>query len=217
MKVHLSTVQIAFFGNAGLVYWDLTLPMFELQLRNIVYDPPQGQVGFGGNEGNPSLLVRDDQRMTLYEKALGVGWLMESFREVPRAKSLGPAAPQCWPWDFPRDSIHHSNPLAFPNNVPVFCQPYVYFHTTKILFSVHYRYTAGTSFHSTKDSLLYITSTLQVHLYTVHNTIFLGTTGTMQVHIWVEQGRMLKELKKKMDFHPLHIEFSFTKASQFEL
>ena len=29
-----------FFGNAGLVYWDLTLPMFVLKLCNIVYDTP---------------------------------------------------------------------------------------------------------------------------------------------------------------------------------
>ena len=27
-----------------------------------------------------------------------------------------------WPWDFPRDSIHHSTPSAFPNNVPVFVE-----------------------------------------------------------------------------------------------
>ena len=32
--------DIALFGNAGLVYWDLTLPMFVLQLRNIVDDTP---------------------------------------------------------------------------------------------------------------------------------------------------------------------------------
>ena len=24
-----------------------------------------------------------------------------------------------WHWDFPMDSIHHSIPLAFPNNVPL--------------------------------------------------------------------------------------------------
>ena len=53
---------------------DLTLPMFVLQLRNVVYDTPQGQVGFGGNEINPSLLVRDDKRMKMCGKALGVSW-----------------------------------------------------------------------------------------------------------------------------------------------
>ena len=57
-----------FFENTRLVYWDLTLRLFVLQLCNIVYDTPKGQVGFGGNERNPSFLVRDDQRMTLYGK-----------------------------------------------------------------------------------------------------------------------------------------------------
>ena len=51
----------------------------------------KGLVRFDGNERNPSLLVRDDQRMTLYGKALGVGWWMESLGEVPRLKPLGPA------------------------------------------------------------------------------------------------------------------------------
>ena len=81
-----------FFGNAGLVYWDLPLPMFVLQLRNIVYDAPQGQVGFSGNQRHPSLLVRDDQRVTIYGNALGVGWCMESLREVQRPKPEGPQA-----------------------------------------------------------------------------------------------------------------------------
>ena len=66
------SVNCTFFGNAGLVYWDL---MLVLQLCNIVYDTPEGQVGFGGNERNPSLLVRDDQRTKFYGKALGVGTL----------------------------------------------------------------------------------------------------------------------------------------------
>ena len=70
---HFFCLYFKFFGNAGVLYWDLTLPMFVLQLHNMMYDTPYGQVGFGGNEGNPSLLVRDDQRMTLYGKALGVG------------------------------------------------------------------------------------------------------------------------------------------------
>ena len=43
-------------------------------LRNIVYDTTKGQVEFGGNERNPSLLVWNDQRKTLYGKAFGVGW-----------------------------------------------------------------------------------------------------------------------------------------------
>ena len=113
--------EAPFFGKARLVYWDLTQPMFVLRLCNIVYDTPIGQVGFPGNERNPSLLVWDDQRMTLYGKALGVGWWMESLGKVLQPKASGPAALGFWPWDFPRDSIHHSSPSAFPNNVPLFC------------------------------------------------------------------------------------------------
>ena len=33
-------VHCVFFGNTGLVYWNLNLPMFVFQLCNIVYDTP---------------------------------------------------------------------------------------------------------------------------------------------------------------------------------
>ena len=48
--------------------------MFVLQLRNIWYDTPYKQVGLGGNEIRPTSLVWDDQRMTSFGKALGIGW-----------------------------------------------------------------------------------------------------------------------------------------------
>ena len=42
-------------------------------------------------------------------------------REVPRPKNpLGLWPLGFWPWDLPRDSIHHDTPSAFPNNVPLF-------------------------------------------------------------------------------------------------
>ena len=46
--------------------------------------------------------------MTLCGKALGVSWYHGQ-------NPLGPAAPfGFWPWAFPRDSIRHDTPLAFP-------------------------------------------------------------------------------------------------------
>ena len=39
------TVYCAFFLHSGPVYWDLTLPMFVLQLFNIVYDTPRDRLG----------------------------------------------------------------------------------------------------------------------------------------------------------------------------
>ena len=44
---------------------------------------------------------------------------MEFLGEVPRPKPSGHAASWVYAWDFPRASIHHSNPSAFPNNVTV--------------------------------------------------------------------------------------------------
>ena len=42
---------------------------------------------------------------------------LESRSQNPR----GLQTLRFWPWDFLRDSIHHSTPSAFPNNVPLFC------------------------------------------------------------------------------------------------
>ena len=50
--------------------------------------------------------------MTLYGKSLGC-------RVVNGVPKGSPAAFGSWPWDFPKDSIHHSTTSAFPNNVPV--------------------------------------------------------------------------------------------------
>ena len=92
----------------GLIYWELTLPMFVLQLRN--------------------------------NYSLGTGWVWRQWKKFLFAslgwpkddiiwKSLvcrvvngvprGSPAAKSWPWDFPRDSIHHSTPSPFPNKVPV--------------------------------------------------------------------------------------------------
>ena len=46
-------IDVTFFGSAGLVYWDLTLPMFVLQLRNIVYDTPLGYFGLAAMKEIP--------------------------------------------------------------------------------------------------------------------------------------------------------------------
>ena len=60
-----------------------------LQLRNILYDTPQGQVGFSGNERNPALLVRDELRTILYGKSLGCRVVNESLGEIPWPKPWG--------------------------------------------------------------------------------------------------------------------------------
>ena len=44
-------------------------------------------------EENPSLLVRDDKRMKICGKALGVSWGMESLGKSLGQKPLGPVAP----------------------------------------------------------------------------------------------------------------------------
>ena len=62
---------------------------------------------------NPSLLVRDDKRMKMCRKALGVSWWMESLGKSLGQKPLGLWPLWFWPWDFPRDSIHHYTPSAF--------------------------------------------------------------------------------------------------------
>ena len=54
---------------------------------------PLEQVGFGGNEKNPSLLVRDDQRMTLYGKALGCRVVNEVPQGSLATKAIGAFGP----------------------------------------------------------------------------------------------------------------------------
>ena len=77
-----------------------------------------GKVGFGSNDRNPSLLVRDDARMKMCGKALGVSWWMQSLRKSRGRNPLGLWLLRFCPWHFPRDSICHGTPLAFPHIVP---------------------------------------------------------------------------------------------------
>ena len=77
-----------------------------------------GKVGFGSNERNPSLLVRDDARMKMCGKALGVSWWMQSLGKSRGRNPLGLWPLRFCPWHFPRDSIRHGTPLAFPHIVP---------------------------------------------------------------------------------------------------
>ena len=76
------------------------------------------EVGFGANEGNPSLLVWDDKRMKMCGKALGVSWWMQSLGKSRGQNPLGLWPLRFCPWHFPRDSIRHGIPLAFPHIVP---------------------------------------------------------------------------------------------------
>ena len=67
---------------------------------------------------NPSLLVRDDKRMKMCGKALGVSWWMQSLGKSRGRNPLGLWPLRFCPWHFPRDSIRHGTPLAFPHIVP---------------------------------------------------------------------------------------------------
>ena len=83
-----------FFLHTGLVYWDLTLPMFVQRRTSIDH---ACMILLGG------IIVN------------GVP------REVARPKTLGACGPLGFGLlDLPRHSIHHDTPLAFPNNVPLF-------------------------------------------------------------------------------------------------
>ena len=62
------------FLNPGPVYLDLTLPIFQIHAIFIDHNTPQGEVGFGANERNPSFLVRNDKRINICGKAFGVSW-----------------------------------------------------------------------------------------------------------------------------------------------
>ena len=44
-------------------------------------------------------------------------------REVPRPKPEGPGPKGFWPRDFPRDSIHHVTPKAFPQSFIFMASP----------------------------------------------------------------------------------------------
>ena len=77
------TMHCAFFVHARQVYWDLTLPLSDF---HVLYYYPWYSLGCPSAEGNTSLLVRYDQRMTSYGKALGLSWWLDS---LGRSRGIG--------------------------------------------------------------------------------------------------------------------------------
>ena len=65
-------VVYAFFQHPGLVYWDLTRPMFVTSASNIGHDTSSA-------ERNHSVLVLDDKRMKMFGKALRVSCWIKSL------------------------------------------------------------------------------------------------------------------------------------------
>ena len=96
-------VHCVFFGNAELVYWDLTLPMQCLYFNYVTLCMilPRDRLGLMAIREIPLYSVRDDQRMTLNGKSFG-------YRGV-NGVSLGSSAALGLPWD----SIHHPIPHFF--------------------------------------------------------------------------------------------------------
>ena len=108
--------EVTFFGNAGLLYWELTLPIYICRC-NIMYD---------------TLIVKSLFTSPGWSKN-DIIWKSLGCRVVNGVPKGSPAAFGSWPWDFPKDSIHHSTTSAFPNNVPVVTVgTVVTFVTTKI-------------------------------------------------------------------------------------
>ena len=70
---------------------------------------------------NPCLLVRDDKRMKMCGKALGVSWWMQSLGKSLGQKPFGDLRPAGFrPRDFNRDSILHDTPLPFLHMVSIY-------------------------------------------------------------------------------------------------
>ena len=53
--------------------------------------------------------------VTMCGKAEGVSWWMESLGKSQGKNPRGRRPQGFWPWDFPRDFIHHDTPNAFPH------------------------------------------------------------------------------------------------------
>ena len=104
-RVHsaiLSQGAVRILSSSRTIIYNLAI--FPVQAQYNVHWAPQAQVGFCGNERNPSLLVRETEIMTLYGKAMGVSMVNGV------------------PWDLPRHSIHHDTPSTFQNNVLILSQ-----------------------------------------------------------------------------------------------
>ena len=70
----------------------------------------------------PCLEAKGQMSGTMCGKAKGVSWWMESPRES-QGQNLRGCRPQgLWLRDFPRDSMHHDTPNAFPHML-LFCNP----------------------------------------------------------------------------------------------
>ena len=123
------------------LYWDFTLPIKRAScpLHFLVVS-----LGTPVEERNPSLIVRDYKRIKMRGKTLGVSWWMEFLK-----KSLGPKNTRglrplgFWPWDFPRDSIHHYTHSTLSHIVPLglnFLLNTSTSHTTSPLLSYHLKF-----------------------------------------------------------------------------
>ena len=74
-------------------------------------------------EINPSLLVQNDKRMKMCEKAMGVSYCHVGWSPLggPAAKNPRGLRPlRFWPLDLPGKSILHDTPSAFPYIVPLY-------------------------------------------------------------------------------------------------
>ena len=63
----------------------------------------------------PGWVWRQCKKWKYVEKS----WWMESLRKSLSQNPWGLRPLGFWPWDCPRDSIHHDTPSAFPHIVPV--------------------------------------------------------------------------------------------------
>ena len=111
--------NLPFFLHPSLVYWDLTLPICRASWP---IHFPMESLGSPLAERDPNhnlnILVRDDERMTLCRKALGVSWWMDSLGRSRGKKSLGPLPPMVLPLRPPLGLHSPWYPLGFSTHCP---------------------------------------------------------------------------------------------------
>ena len=105
--------HVSFFLHPGLAYWDLTPPFI---LFPFSYGTPKDTIGWKKPLSSSPGWWKNENVLD----SLGGIMVNRVFWEVPWPKTLG-----FWPWDLPRDSIHHDTPLAFPHIFPL---PYLAAH-----------------------------------------------------------------------------------------
>ena len=94
-------------------------------------DFPRDSIHHDTPKAFPHTFILQSSRTSIlgFKSTNGEGFMLSPFSSSVPRDTIGKSRDQSlrglrplgfWPWDFPRDSIHHDTPSAFPRIVPLY-------------------------------------------------------------------------------------------------